>query len=82
MFDYFKTHWNQCAANTFLNGFIDGETLTSDEASKIESIQDFYLGGKSEVDIEDWTMENLTHAIGDIKVDIIGCGRFTICLLV
>merc|ERR1712062_654769 len=68
LFDYFKTHWDQCAANTFLNTFfINDKTLLPNEMSKIKSIQDFYLGGKNEINVEDWTLQNLTHAMGDAK---------------
>ena len=62
-------HWDQCAANSFLNTFfIKDEILYQVEKDVIQSIEDFYLDGTHDFSMNNWELlQNLSHAFGDSK---------------
>ena len=62
-------HWDQCAANSFLNTFfIKDEILYQVEKDVIQSIEDFYLDGSNDFSMDNWELlQNLSHAFGDSK---------------
>ena len=65
LFDHFKKHWDECAANSFLNMFFLKE-IDQSTKDKIQQIEKFYLKDE-EIYMNHWTFENLSYAFGDTK---------------
>ncbi len=65
LLEYFKTHWEECAANSFLQTFFLKE-IDVKTRKKIAAIEDFYLQGQK-IWKNHWTFQNLSKIFADTK---------------
>ena len=60
VFEDFKTYWEVCYANSFLEQYFVEEPIPDPLLKKIHQVHDFYFASNG-----DWTFTNLTHLFTD-----------------
>ena len=65
VFEDFKTNWEVCYANSFLEQYFVEDPIPAPLLKKIHQIHDFYFGQNELTLDEDWIFRNLTHLFSD-----------------